>query len=77
MLREKSCSPRYLRFPRPVNVVERLSEEVVGGIKGEWKGLGRVLRGCGRRWKGVEGGGGGQEGVVVLLAPLIAFSSPR
>ena len=44
-----------------------------GGIKGEWKGLGRVLRGCGRRWKGV----GVDRRGVVLLAPLIAFSSPR
>ena len=38
------------------------------------EGVGEGVKGV---WKEVEGGGGGQEGVVVLLAPLIAFSSPR
>ena len=38
------------------------------------EGVGEGVKGV---WKEVEGGGGGQEGGVVLLAPLIAFSSPR
>ena len=47
----------------------------MGGITGEWKGLGRVLRGCGRRWKGVgvdrRGGGPARPVNCVFLAPLM------